>query len=532
MAANPVAPPELKLVAERKATIETKIAELRNMRAKIELGGGEERIEKHHASGKLTARERVAELVDRESFQEIGLFARHRSTYFGMATKDLSADGVVTGCATIDGRLVHLASQDFTVAGGAAGEVHCDKITEMMQLSLRTGSPFIFINDSGGARVQEGIDSLAGYASVFYNNTLLSGTVPQISIICGPCAGGAAYSPALTDFIIQTKQGRMFITGPSVIKQVTGECVSAEELGGPSAQMNRSGVVHLIAEDDAGALALCRRLLSFLPSNNLEETPRRPYDVAPGIDLELDHVVPVDPKIAYDVRVVIPRVLDYQDFFEIQPGFAANAVIGFGRVQGRAVGIVANQPCVLAGVLDIDASDKISRFVRFCNAFNIPLITFVDTPGFLPGIEQEYGGIIRHGAKMLFAYSAATVPKITIVLRKAYGGAYIAMCCKDLGADRVVAWPTAEIAVMGAEGAAEIVFRREIDAAENHEQRRKELIESYRQTFANPYVSAGRRLVDDIIEPSSTPKYLAQALAALSSKREVRPTKKHGLIPL
>src|SRR5271165_274735 len=521
--------------AERKpapSTIEVQIEKLREKRAKIEQGGGAERIKKQHASGKLTARERIQKLVDEESFQEIGLFARHRSTYFGMDNKEVPADGVVTGCATVDGRIIHLASQDFTVLGGAAGEVHCAKIVDMMRLSLKTGSPFVFINDSGGARVQEGIDSLAGYASVFYNNTLLSGTVPQISIICGPCAGGAAYSPALTDFIIQTKKGRMFITGPSVIKQVTGEVVTSEQLGGPAAQMNRSGVVHLIAEDDAGALALCRRLLSFLPSNNLEETPRLPYNLVAESDPALNNIVPVDAKIAYDVRTVISRVLDYQDFFEIQPGFAANAVIGFGRIQGRAVGIVANQPCVLAGVLDIDSSDKVARFVRFCNAFNTPLVTFVDTPGFLPGIEQEYGGIIRHGAKMLFAYSAATVPKITIVLRKAYGGAYIAMCSKELGGDRVVAWPTAEIAVMGAEGAAEIVFRREIDSAENKAERRQELIELYRNTFANPYVSAGRRLVDDIIEPAETTKYLAQALAAVSTKRELRPPKKHGLIPL
>jgi methylmalonyl-CoA carboxyltransferase large subunit len=324
----------------------------------------------------------------------------------------------------------------------------------------------------------------------------------------------------------------MFITGPSVIKQVTGEAVTSEELGGPAAQMNRSGVVHLIAEDDAGALALCRRLLSFLPSNNLEEAPRLPYDVAPQAHADLNHAIPVDAKVAYDIRSVIVRTLDREDFFEIQPGFAANAVVGFGRIQGRAVGIVANQPAVLAGVLDIDASDKIARFVRFCNAFNTPLITFVDTPGFLPGTEQEYGGIIRHGAKILFAYSAATVPKITVVLRKAYGGAYIAMCCKDLGADRVVAWPTAEIAVMGAEGAAEIVFHHEIAAAADKELRRKELIENYRETFANPYVAAARRLVDDIIEPAETPGYLAQSLSALSSKREVRPSKKHGLIPL
>jgi methylmalonyl-CoA carboxyltransferase large subunit len=509
-----------------------KLAELRMQRTQIEQGGGRQRLEKQHAAGKLTARERIEKLVDPNSFQEIGLFAKHRSTYFGMAEKEMPADGVITGCATIEGRLVHLASQDFTVGGGSAGEVHCAKIVEMMQMSLKTGTPFIFLNDSGGARVQEGVDSLAGYASIFYNNTLLSGAVPQISIICGPCAGGAAYSPALTDFVIQTKRAQMFITGPQVIKQVTGEVVPAEELGGPAAQMNKSGVVHLVSEDDPGALALCRRLLSFLPSNNLEDPPRLPYNLPPESDPSLNTAVPAEPKVAYDVRSVIAPLLDYDDLFEIQPGFAPNVVIGFARIQGRVVGIVANQPCVLAGALDIDASDKVARFVRFCNAFNIPLVTFVDTPGFLPGVEQEYGGIIRHGAKILFAYSAATVPKITVVLRKAYGGAYIAMCCKDLGADRVLAWPTAEIAVMGAEGAAEIVFRHEIDAAEDKVQRRNELIELYRSTFANPYVSAGRRLVDDIIEPADTRKQLAGILQALSSKREVRPPKKHGLIPL
>jgi methylmalonyl-CoA carboxyltransferase large subunit len=356
--------------------------------------------------------------------------------------------------------------------------------------------------------------------------------VPQLSIICGPCAGGAAYSPALTDFIIQTKRAQMFITGPQVIKQVTGETVTADQLGGPAAQMNRSGVVHLIAEDDEGALALARRLLGFLPSNNLEDPPRLAYSLELEDDPALNDLLPTESKVAYDIRTVLKRLLDRQDFFEIQPGFAQNAVIGFGRIQGRTVGIIANQPCVLAGALDIDASDKMARFIRFCNAFNIPLLTFVDVPGFLPGVEQEYGGIIRHGAKILFAYSAATVPKITVVIRKAYGGAYIGMCCKDLGADRVVAWPTAEIAVMGAEGAAEIVFRHEIDAAEDKGQRRDELIELYRKTFANPYVSAGRRLVDDVIEPSETRRYLARALEALHTKRELRPAKKHGLIPL
>ena len=409
-------------------TIADKISDLRTRRAEIELGGGKERIEKQHASGKLTARERIDGLVDRGSFQEIGAFALHRATLFGMAGKKMPADGVVTGCASVDGRLVHLASQDFTVAGGAAGEIHSDKVADMMSLSLKTGSPFIFINDSGGARVQEGIDSLAGYARVFYNNVMLSGTVPQISMILGPCAGGAAYSPALTDFIIQSQQGRMFITGPQVIKQVTGEVVSAEELGGPHSQMNHSGVIHLVARNDEDALQLCRRLLSFMPSNNLEDPPRAQFNSRLKSDSDMNGIVPVDPKIAYDVRAVITRVLDNEDFLEIQPGFAANIVIGFGRLQGRPVGIVANQPCVLAGALDINASDKSARFVRFCNAFNIPLLSFVDVPGFLPGVEQERGGIIRHGAKLLFAYSAATVPKITVVLRKAYGGAYIAMC--------------------------------------------------------------------------------------------------------
>ena len=517
---------------QKTKSMQDKIVDLDARRAQLELGGGKDRLDKQHQSGKLTARERIAALVDKNSFQEIGLFAKHRATYFGMNGKELPADGVVTGCATIDGRQVHLASQDFTVVGGAAGETHCSKIADMMGMSLKTGSPFIFINDSGGARVQEGIDSLDGYARVFYNNVMLSGTVPQIAIICGPCAGGAAYSPALTDFVIQTQQARMFITGPQVIKQVTGEDVSAEELGGPQSQMNASGVVHLVARDDAEALALCKRLLSFLPSNNLEDPPRMSFTSKIKSDSEMNAVLPVDPKVAYDVREIVKRVVDYQDFLEIQPGFAPNIVIGFGRLQGRPVGIVANQPSILAGVLDINASDKSARFVRFCNAFNLPLLTFVDVPGFLPGVEQERGGIIRHGAKLLFAYSAATVPKITVVLRKAYGGAYIAMCSKGLGADRVLAWPTAEIAVMGAEGAAEIVFRHEIDSALDQAVRRRELVEEYRDTFANPYVAAGRRLVDEIIEPAETRRFLAQALESLHAKRELRPPKKHGLIPL
>jgi len=521
-----------KATAAAPHTIEEKLAALAAERSRLEQGGGPAQIDKQHAAGKLTARERVAKLADPGSFQEIGLFARHRATQFGMADKEQPADGVVTGCAKVDGRTVHLASQDFTVAGGSAGELHSVKVANMLELSLKTGTPFVFINDSGGARVQEGIDSLSGYGKVFYLNVMLSGSVPQISLICGPCAGGAAYSPALTDFIIQTRRAQMFITGPQVIKQVTGEVVSAEDLGGPLAQMNRSGVVHLIADDDEDALYQCRRLLSFLPANNLEDPPRLPVDGPIESDPALNQAIPVDPKQSYDVRTVLTRILDAQDFMEIQPGFAPNIVIGFGRIMGRTVGLVANNPASMAGALDIDASDKAARFVRFGNCFNIPLVTFVDVPGFRPGVEQEYGGIIRHGAKMLFAYSATTVPKITVILRKAYGGAYLAMCGRDLGADRVVAWPTAEVAVMGAEGAAEIVFRREIEGAEDKAGKRKEMIDLYRDAFANPYVAAGRGLVDDVIEPAETRRYLALALDSLQSKREARPPKKHGLIPL
>lgn len=512
--------------------IEEILQDLSQRKDKQQLGGGQKRIDKQHSAGSLTARERIQALLDQDSFQESGMFAEHRCVNFGMNGKEMASDGVVTGSGSIDGRLVHLASQDFTVGGGSAGEVHGDKIVQMMQASLKTGSPFVFINDSGGARIQEGIDSLSGYGKIFYNNVMLSGVVPQISLICGPCAGGAAYSPALTDFIIQTKAARMFITGPSVIKAVTGEEVTAEELGGPAAQMNNSGVVHFIAEDDLDAMKICRRLLSFLPSNNLEDAHELESEEVILPDKRLNTVVPVDPKQSYDIREVIGHLVDRADFMEVQTSFAPNIVVGFARIQGRSVGIVANQPCVMAGVLDIDASDKASRFIRFCNAFNIPLITLVDVPGFLPGVEQEYGGIIRHGAKMLFAYSAATVPKITVVLRKAYGGAYLAMCSKDLDADRVISWPMAEIAVMGAEGAVDIIFREEIRKAADPKSRRQELIEEYRQTFATPYAAAARLKVDDVIEPAETRRYLAMALDVLHSKREFRPQKKHGLIPL
>ena len=513
-------------------TMQEKIADLRKRSDEAMLGGGAERLDKQRRGGKMTARERVDALVDPGSFEESGLFAEHRATLFGMAGKSFPADGVVTGAASVSGRLVHLASQDFTVSGGSAGEMHSVKVAEIMQMSLKTGSPFIFINDSGGARVQEGIDSLSGYGKVFYANVMLSGAVPQISLICGPCAGGAAYSPALTDFIIQTRQAQMFITGPQVIKGVTGEIVTAEQLGGAESHMANSGVNHFIAEDDRHAVLLCQKLLSFLPSNNLEDPPRVEGDPNVDPNTALDDVVPTEIKRGYDVRDVIRKVVDFSDFLEVQSGYAMNIVVGFGRVSGRSVGIIANQPCVMAGALDINAANKASRFIRFCNAFNISLLTFADVPGFLPGVTQEHGGIIRHGAKMLFAYSAATVPKVTVILRKCYGGAYLAMCGKDLGADRVLAWPTAEIAVMGAEGASEIVFRKEIQEAEDKPAKRAELIERYRYAFSNPYVAAGRRLVDAVIEPSMTRRHIAQVLEYLHTKRELRPPKKHGLMPL
>jgi len=518
--------------AKTPKTMEGLVEGLRKKREHLQQGGGAERLAKQREQGKQTARERVASLVDPNSFEEFWLFAEHRQTNFGLGGKEIPADGVVTGAATVDRRLVHLASQDFTVLGGSAGEVHSLKVADAMKRSLQTGSPFIFINDSGGARVQEGIDSLSGYGQVFYTNVLLSGVVPQISLICGPCAGGAAYSPALTDFIIQTRQAQMFITGPQVLKQVTGEDITSEQLGGADSHMAHSGVNHFIAENDAEAVYICKRLLSFLPSNNLEEPPRLPTDANVDPNPALNTIVPVDPKQSYDVRNVICAVVDHGDFLEVQAGHAMNMVVGFARVLGRSIGIIANQPSVLAGAIDIDASTKAARFIRFCNAFNIPLVTFVDVPGYLPGVQQEFGGIIRHGAKLLFAYSASSVPKIQIILRKSYGGAHIAMSSKDLGADCSLAWPTAEVAVMGAEGAVEIVFRKEMQEAPDRAAKRAELIEKYRAAFASPYVAAGRRLVDDIIEPAKTRKHLAQALEYLQNKRDQRPPKKHGLIPL
>lgn len=508
------------------------IGQLREKREHIKEGGGVDKLAKQREQGKMTARERVDALVDPGTMDEFGLFAEHRQTQLGMAGKECAADGVVTGAATVDGRLIHFASQDFTVLGGSAGEVHSLKVADAMARSLKTGSPFVFVNDSGGARVQEGIDSLSGYGQVFYHNVMLSGAVPQISLICGPCAGGAAYSPALTDFVIQTRKAQMFITGPQVIKQVTGEQITAEALGGADAHMVHSGVIHFVAENDEDAIGICRRLLSFLPSNNLEEPPRVSTDDSVDLNPQLNDIVPTDPKKAYDVRDVICGIVDQGDFLEVQEGYSPNMVVGFARIVGRTIGIIANQPSVLSGAIDINASVKASRFIRFCNAFNIPLVTFVDVPGYLPGVQQEYGGIIRHGAKLLFAYSAATVPKIQVILRKSYGGAHVAMSSRDLGADYVIAWPTAEVAVMGAEGAVEIVFRKEMQEAQDKAAKRAELIDMYRSTFASPYVAAGRRLVDDIIEPADTRRRLAQALEYLRAKRDYRPPKKHGLIPL
>ncbi|MDF1489217.1 acyl-CoA carboxylase subunit beta [Tessaracoccus caeni] len=512
-------------------TMAERLEQLAKARAHVEAGGGEDKLQKQRDKGKMTARERIAALIDEGSFQETGAFRRNRTTTFGMDKADMPADGVITGSASVFGRPVHIASQDFTVMGGSAGEAHSIKVAEALKASLMTGTPFVFINDSGGARVQEGIDSLSGYGKVFYANVLLSGAVPQISIISGPCAGGAAYSPALTDFIIQTRKAHMFITGPGVIKQVTGEEVTQDDLGGADAHMGRSGVVHFVADDDEQAILIAQKLLSFLPQNNTEDAPVVDPDDVVEPNERLRDIIPVEGNKGYDIRDIIAEIVDHRDFLEVQAGWARNIVVGFGRVVGRTVGIIANQPSVMSGVLDIDSSDKASKFVRFCNAFNIPVVNLVDVPGFLPGVAQEHNGIIRHGAKMLYAYSAATVPKITVVLRKAYGGAYLAMCSKDLGADKVFAWPTAEIAVMGAEGAAGVVFRREIAAAEDQNARRAELVEEYRETFSTPYMAASRGLVDDIIDPADTRREIAMALELLVGKREVRPAKKHGLGP-
>ncbi|MDD5089345.1 MAG: acyl-CoA carboxylase subunit beta [Candidatus Wallbacteria bacterium] len=493
----------------------------------------EKNAEKQHSKGKLTARERLDLLFDKQTFMENFLFARHRCTQFDMTSKEIAADGVITGSGYIDDRLAFAFSQDFTSSGGSVGEIHADKICKAMQSALKYGAPLIGINDSGGARIQEGVQSLSGYGRIFFLNTQLSGVVPQISIISGPCAGGAAYSPALSDFVIMVRGvSQMFITGPHVVKAATGEDITAEELGGVNTHMCHSGVAHFIAEDDDHALRLAKRLLSYLPSNNIGEPPLKKEDFVLDELPALDRIVPENPKESYDMKDIISRLTDTDSFMEVQSGYAKNIIVGFARIAGRPIGIVANQPMFMAGVIDIDASDKAARFINFCNAFNLPLINLVDVPGFLPGIEQEYGGIIRHGAKLLYAYSHATVPKITVIIRKAYGGAYLAMCSRDLGADAVFAWPTAEIAVMGAEGAANIVFAREIKDAKEPEQLRSQKIEEYRQAFANPYIAAGYNFIDDVIFPRDTRRLVGLTLENCSTKKESHPYKKNGVMPV
>lgn len=511
-----------------------KIHELREKQIKIEACGGKEQIKKQHEKGKKTARERLNLLLDPGSFVEIGQFISHRATEFGMEAVDAPADGVITGYGLIDGRQVYVYSQDFTVIGGSLGEMHAKKICRVMDLALANGSPLIGINDSGGARIQEGVSALNGYGEIFKHNTLASGVIPQISVILGPCAGGAVYSPALTDFVFMVdKISQMFITGPQVIKSVTGEDVTSETLGGAATHSSVSGVAHFRSSTEAECFNKIRELFNFIPSNNLAETPQgNKFDPINRLESSLQKLIPSEANKPYEVKDVLHSTLDNGYFFEIQENYAQNIVIGFGRLNGQAVGIIANQPRVLAGCLDINASDKASRFIRFCDAFNIPLLTLVDTPGYLPGIEQEFGGIIRHGAKLLYAYSEATVPKITLVLRKAYGGAYLAMCSRSLGADQILAWPNAEIAVMGPEGAANIIFRKEIAEAENPVLMRQQKINEYRAQFANPYVAAAHGYVDLIIDPAETRPALIQAFEASATKKEMRPSKKHGNFPV
>jgi acetyl-CoA carboxylase carboxyltransferase component len=507
---------------------------LRRMRAEALLGGGAERIAQQHERGKLTARERLDLLLDPGSFVELDAFVTHRATEFGVDDERYLGDGVVTGHGRVADRAVAVYSQDFTVFGGALSEAHAEKICKVMDLAMRSGVPIIGLNDSGGARIQEGVASLGGYAEIFLRNTLASGVVPQLSLIMGPCAGGAVYSPAITDFTIMVEDtSYMFVTGPDVVKTVTHETVDREQLGGASVHTTISGVAHLRAPDEAAALDSARRLLGYLPQNNLEGTPRsRTDDPSDRQDAELDRIVPQDADQPYDMLDVIERVVDRGSFFQIQPDWAANIIIGFARLDGRSIGVVAQQPAVLAGVLDIDASVKAARFVRTCDCFNVPLLTFVDVPGFLPGIAQEHGGIIRHGAKLLFAYAEATVPKLTVITRKAYGGAYDVMSSKHIRADFNVAWPTAEIAVMGSEGAVNVIFRDELADAADAQAERARLVEEYEQRFDHPYVAASRGYVDAVIEPHETRPWLIRALEFSADKRDRNPPKKHGNIPL
>ncbi len=514
--------------------VNSKIEQLHQARANSVAGGGEERIKRQHEAGRKTAHERLEILLDPGSFHEIDMFVAHRATDFDMEDKKYPGDSVVTGWGTIDGRLVYVYSQDFTVIGGTLSEVHAQKICKVMDMAMRVGAPMIGLNDSGGARIQEGVDSLGGFAEIFLRNTMASGVIPQISVIMGPCAGGAVYSPALTDYTIMVKDtSYMFITGPDVVKQVLNEDVTFEGLGGASVHGSKSGVAHLVADDETQALLMVRELLAYLPQNNMEDAPfMAPTDDSLRMDAELDTLVPEEANRPYDVKDVIEKIIDDGIFFEVHENYAANIVCGYARLGGHSVGIVANQPMVLAGVLDIKASEKAARFIRTCDAFNIPIITFVDVPGYLPGVDQEHNGIITSGAKLLFAYCEATVPKLTVTTRKSYGGAYCVMSSKHIRGDLNLAWPTAEIAVMGPEGAVEIIYRRELKAAADPVARKKELADEYRRKFASPYIAAARGYVDDIIEPRETRPRLINALEVFQNKRDSNPPKKHGNIPL
>ncbi|TVR88461.1 MAG: acyl-CoA carboxylase subunit beta [Saprospirales bacterium] len=507
--------------------------ELEKRREEAKIGGGEKRIEKQHGKGKLTARERIELLIDKGSFQEIGMFVSHRSSDFGMENQKIPGDGVVTGYGTVNGRLVYVFSQDFTVFGGSLSETHAEKICKVMDQAMANGAPLIGLNDSGGARIQEGVNSLGGYADIFYRNVLASGVVPQISAIMGPCAGGAVYSPAMTDFVVMVqKTSYMFVTGPNVVKTVTNESVSAEELGGASAHSTKSGVTQLVAQNDVDCIAKIKNLLSYLPQNNREAPPNLSYEYGEESRPQLNGIIPESSNQPYDMKAVIDHLADADSFFEVQADFADNIVVGFIRLAGRSVGVIANQPYSLAGVLDVDSSKKAARFVRFCDAFNIPMLVLVDVPGFLPGTDQEWNGIISNGAKLLYAFSEATVPSVTVITRKAYGGAYDVMNSKHIGADMNFAWPSAEIAVMGAKGASEIIFRREIAEAEDPEAKLKEKEAEYAEKFAHPYRAAERGFIDEIIQPEETRVRLIAAFDSLEQKKVWRPEKKHGNIPL
>ena len=514
--------------------IYSKIDELYDKRREVELGGGDERIEKQYERGKQTARDRINYLLDDDTFVELNPFMEHRTTDFGMDKVEAHGEGVVTGYGKINGRPVYLFAQDFTVFGGALGEMHAKKIANVMDLAAKSGAPFIGLNDSGGARIQEGVSSLDGYGQIFYRNSIYSGVIPQISVIMGPSAGGAVYSPAITDVIIMVeKTSKMFITGPKVIETVTGEKISAEDLGGAHVHNTKSGNAHLSAKTEDEALDMVKEILSYLPSNNEEKPPLVDYEKEDDhYRSELLEIVPYDTTRPYDIKKVINEIVDEGSFFELHKEFAKNIVVGFARIKGQPVGLVCNQPRYMAGGIDIDSSDKAARFIRFCDSFNVPIITFEDVTGFFPGIKQEHGGIIRHGAKILYAYSEATVPKITVIVRKAFGGAYVALNSKSIGADLVFAWPNSEIAVMGPEGAANIIFAREIAESENPEQTRQEKIDEYKEKFANPYIAAGLGMVDDVIDPRETRLKLIQSLEMLYNKHEERPKKKHGNIPL